>query len=170
MVTLLLMLAFALQVDQRWDFHSRVGLVRVDSDGGCLAINAQGLKRWDHVFVVGLEERPARTFSAEIVSSVESCLGISRFESAYRVSGHSDFPTAELMSAAVRVSRTIVYRDGRIAFQLLPAPTPHLLHFATCSEDRALRVRLLSRHPTPGTEVWSVLVPDTGIGVPACPH
>jgi hypothetical protein len=170
MKTLLLLLAIGLQVaDQRWDFHRHIGLVRVEGDAACLAINGKDLNKWDDpVHVVGLEERPGRSFTALVESSIEHCPGLPGFDFAYRVSFIGDVPRAKVLGAATGVYREELFTDGRAEFKLSPAPSPHLLHFASCTEGRSVRVRLLSSHPTRGTQVWSTLVPDLAIEGPPC--
>jgi hypothetical protein len=164
---LVLILAIELQsADTRWDFHSRVGLVRVEGDHACLAINDQGLKRGDPVLVVGLDERPGRTFAAEVESPVASCPGLD-FKFAHGVTFHVDTPRAKVLGAATRAFGTVIHTDGRVVFKLSPAPTPHGLHFETCSEEGRVRVVLVSTYPAPGTEVWSTVIPDL-VKVPPC--
>jgi hypothetical protein len=167
---LLLIVAFGLQpVDPRWDFNSRIGLVRVvEGDQGCLAINADDLKQSDTIFAVSLEELPGRTFAASVQSSVESCPSLPGFDFGYRVTFHGDIPPATVLGAATGVYRVVGYTGGRQAFKLSPSPSPHVLHFESCSEEGRVRVRVLSDHPTPGTEVWLKLLPNLLLDVPRC--
>ena len=171
MKTLLLLLSIGLHAaaDQRWDFHRHIGLVRVEGDTACLAINDKDLKKWDDaIHVVGLEERPGRSFAALVESSVEHCPGLPGFDFTYRVSFIGGVPCAEVLGAATGVYREELSTDGRAEFKLSPAPSPHLLHFASCTEGRGVRVRLLSSHPTRGTQAWSTLVPALAIEAPPC--
>ena len=169
MTVLLLLLALASQSDQqRWDFERRLGLVRVGAEDGCLAINAQGLTEGNQIFAVGLDERPVRTFTAQVESQVESCPGLPGFGAAYRVTFPAGMPAATIIGAATGVFRTIAHPGGRIAFRLLPAPTPHLLQFVSCSVSGALRVAVISDQPSTETEVWSIRVPNVAGDVPRC--
>jgi hypothetical protein len=83
---LIIVLAGLLQLTAGADLEERLGLVWSDRDGACLAINDKRLRPWTQVFIVAVDDRPGRSFSAIVEAPVAACEGLPiRFHAAYRL-------------------------------------------------------------------------------------